>query len=105
MERSYLTEKQVGREFLYFAVCHAAMVLNQVPGHLGLKLTTPFELVHNTKSDSNAWFELFSIRYFNNHINYTESRSKIQAHSLDIIDVGRDDKSNSIIFYNPITSC
>ena len=29
--RSFITEKQVGREFWYFAVCHAAMMFNQVP--------------------------------------------------------------------------
>ena len=33
-----------------------------------------------------------------------ESRSKLQAHTPDGIEVGRDDRSNYIIFYNPITS-
>ena len=47
MTREVITEKQVGREFWYFAVRHASMILNQVPGRLGLKLTAPFELVHN----------------------------------------------------------
>ena len=83
---------------------HAAMMLNQVPGRLGFKLTTPFELVHNSKPDSNTWFELFSISYFNHDTDNDESRSKLQAHTLDGIAVGRDDRSNSIIFYNPITS-
>ena len=49
MARAYITEKQVGRYLWYFAVCHTAMMINQVPGRLGLKLATPFELVHNTK--------------------------------------------------------
>ena len=30
-------------------------------GPFGLKLTTPFELVHNTKPNSKTWFQLFSI--------------------------------------------
>ena len=80
------------------------MMLNQVPGRLGLKLTTPFELVHNAKTNSKTWFELFSIGYFNHDSDNTEIRSKLQAHTLDVIAVGRDDKSKSIIFYNPITS-
>ena len=104
MARAFITKKQVGREFWYFAVRHAAMMLNQVPGRLGFKLTTPFELVHNSKPDSNTWFELFSISYFNHDTDNDESRSKLQAHTLDGIAVGRDDRSNSIIFYNPITS-
>ena len=61
MKREYITEKQVNIEFWYFMVCHTAMMLNQVPGRLSLKLTTPFELVHNAKLDSKKSFELFSI--------------------------------------------
>jgi hypothetical protein len=64
MARAYITEKQVGREFWYFSIKHAAQMLNQVPGRLGRKLTTPFELVYNRKPDSRTWFELFSIGYF-----------------------------------------
>ena len=79
-------------------------MLNQVPGRLGLTLTTPFELVHNSKPDLKTWFELFTIGYFNHDIDNTESRSKMKAHTLYGIIVGRDDRSNSIIFYNPITS-
>ena len=47
MVREFITDNQFGREFWYFEVRHAAMMLNQVPGRLGLKLTTPFEIVHN----------------------------------------------------------
>ena len=80
------------------------MILNQVPGNLVLKLTTPFELVHNSKPDSKTWFELFYIGYFNHDTDNTEIRSKFQSHTLDGIAVGGDDRSNSIIFYNPIPS-
>ena len=80
------------------------MMLNQVPGRLGLKLNTLFELFHNAKPDSKIWLELFSIGYFNHDTDNNESRSKLQAHTLDGITVGRDDRYNSIIFYNPITS-
>ena len=80
------------------------MMLNQVPGQLGLKLTISFELVHNSKPDSKTWFKLFSIGYFNHDTYNAESCSKLQAHTLYGIAVGRDDRSNSIIFYNPITS-
>ena len=100
----YITEKRFGREFLYLAVCHAAMTLNQVPGISVLKLTTPFEIFHNSKPVSKIWFELFSIRYFNNDTDNTKSWSKLQAYNLDVIPVGRYNRSNSIIFYNPITS-
>ena len=60
MARAYITEKQVGREFWYYAILHAVLMINQVPGRLGRKLTSPFELVHGVKPDSRTWFELFS---------------------------------------------
>ena len=47
MARAYITEKQVGQLFWYFAVRHAAMMLNQVTGLLGLKIATPFELAQD----------------------------------------------------------
>ena len=77
MARAYITEKQFGREFWYFAVCHAAIMLNQVPGRLGLKPATPFELFHNAKPDSKTWFELFSIGYFNHETYNTEICSEL----------------------------
>ena len=94
MERAYITENQVGREFWYIMVRRAAMMLNQVPGRLGLKLTTPFGLVHNAKPNSNTWFELFYIGYFNCDTDNNESRYKLKSHTLDGISVGRDYNSN-----------
>ena len=88
MARAFITEKQVGQELWYFAVRHAAMMPNQVTGRLGFKLTTPFELVYNSKPDSKTWFELFTISYFNHDTDNSEGCSKIQAHTLDGIAVG-----------------
>ena len=104
MTQAFISENQVGRECCYFAVRHAAMMLNQVPGRLGLKLTTLFEIVHNSKPDSKTWFELFSIGYFNHDTENGDICSKLQTHTLDGISVVRDNSSKSIIFYNPITS-
>ena len=48
--------------------------------------------------------QLFSIGYFNHDTDNAESRSKLQAHTLDGIAVVLYDRSNYIIFYNPIMS-
>ena len=80
------------------------MMMNYVPVILVLKLNTPFEFVQNATPYSKTWFELYSIGYFNHHINNTASRYKLQAHTLDGLAVVRDDKSNSIIFNKPFTS-
>ena len=103
MARSYVTDKQVGREFWYYAIAHAALMVNQVPGRLGRKLTTPFELVHGVKPDSKTWFELFSIGYWKQKNDNKESRSNTEDQALDGIAVGRDEQTNTIIFYNPLT--
>ena len=86
-----------------YSVCACSLERNQVPGRLWLTLTTPFELVHKSKPNSNTWFELFSIIYINHDKDNAKSRSKLQAHTLYDISVGKDYRSNSIIFYNPIT--
>jgi hypothetical protein len=90
MARSYFTGKQVGREFWFFADKHAAHMLNQVPGRLRCKLTSPFELVYNQKR---TWFELFSIGYFPVKSKAGEATSASQSHCLDGIAVGRDDQT------------
>ena len=83
MARAFITEKQVGQGLWYFAVFHVAMMPNQVPGQIGIKLTTPFGFMHNFKPDYKIWFELFSIGYFNHDTDNAESCSKLPAHTLD----------------------
>ena len=50
-----------------------------------------------------TWFELFSVGYFKHDTDGSSKRAKCDAHMLDGIAVGRDDRSNTIVFYNPIT--
>eukprot|EP00804_Cyclotella_cryptica_P022103 CCRYP_011581-RA/>CCRYP_011581-RA protein AED:0.10 eAED:0.05 QI:0/0/0/1/0/0/6/0/1337 len=103
MARSYLSEKQMGREFWFYAVKHSARMINQLPGRLGRKLISPFELVHGIKPDATTWFELFSVGFFKHSSSSDGLNSKMQSMSMAGIAVGRDDTSNTILFYNPLT--
>ena len=103
MARAHITKKQVGREFWFFAVQPAASMLNQVPGHLGRKLTSPFEVVHGVKPDARAWFELFSVGYFSHPTDNSVTWSNKEDRSLNGIAVGRDKKTITVLFYNPQT--
>eukprot|EP00804_Cyclotella_cryptica_P030273 CCRYP_019237-RA/>CCRYP_019237-RA protein AED:0.06 eAED:0.03 QI:0/0/0/1/0/0/3/0/1322 len=103
MDRAYLTEKQMSREFWFYAVKHATRMMNHIPGRLGRRLVSPFELVHGVKPDSTTWFELFSVGFFKMESSADGKHSKTQTMSLAGIAVGRDDTSNTILFYNPIT--
>ena len=105
MARAYMTEKQVSRDYWFFALSHAVLMLNQIPGRLNDKLTTPYELVHGEKPDSRTWFELFSVGFFRHDTDVPsgDARSKSQAQTLDGIAVGHDSATNTITFYNPLT--
>jgi hypothetical protein len=93
----------MGREYWFFAIKTAARMLNKVPGRVGRKLTSPFELVFGTKPDAKTWFEPFSIGYFPVDSKSGEAASALEAQTMDGIAVMRDEKSNTIVFYNPIT--
>jgi hypothetical protein len=86
----------MGREYWFFVIKTAARMLNQVPGRMGRKLTSPFELVYGVKPDAKTWFEPFSIGYFPVESKSGEAASASQAQTMDGIAVGRDDdKSNT----------
>ena len=104
MARAYITEKQVGREFWFYTISHAALMTNKDPGRLSRKLTSPFELVHGSRPVSKTWFKLFTIGYWEQDKDNSESQSKTEDQSLDGIAAGRDDKTNTILFYNPLTN-
>jgi hypothetical protein len=58
MAHDYITKKQGGREFWFYAIQHLTRMVNQILGCLGHKLPSPVELVHSTKPDATTWFEL-----------------------------------------------
>jgi hypothetical protein len=105
MGRAYMSEKQMPRDYWFFAIRQAVLMLNQTPGRLGRKITTPYELVHGVKPDSRTWFELFSIGFFahDTDLATNEARTTSQAQTIAGIAVGRDASTNTITFYNPIT--
>ena len=61
-------------------------MLNQIPGHLGRKLTTSFEFVHGIKPDAATWFELFSVGYFDHAVEDNSKKSKFEVQTLAGID-------------------
>ena len=101
MSRAYLTEKQMPRTFWYYAVKHAARMMNMVPGRYNKKLASPFMLVHGVRPDPRTWLPIFSLCYFHHEKDSDASRSKNQAHTLDGIILGRSPTSNAILVYNP----
>lgn len=111
MARAYLTEAGMSRDYWFFAVAHAARMMNYIPGRVQRKLTTPFELVHRVKPDGRTLFPLFSIVYFSlerkkkneDDTDASGDGTNFTSHSQVGIAVGRSDKTNALRVYSPST--
>jgi hypothetical protein len=64
MACTYLTEKQMPRTFWFYAIMHAAWLMNPIPGKHSSLLASPFLLVHGVGHDECTWIPLFSLCYF-----------------------------------------
>jgi hypothetical protein len=89
------------RSFWFYAVVHAARMMNAIPGHHSGHLVSPFLLVHGVGHDEQTWTPIFSLAYFHHDRDGDESRSHHQAHTMDGIVVGRSPTSNALLMYNP----
>jgi hypothetical protein len=103
MARAYLTEKQMPRSYGFFAITHAASMMNAIPGKVDGGLASPFLLVHGVGHDERTWIPLFSLCYFHHTKDGDLSRLKHQAQTMDSIIVGRSPTSNALLVYNPRT--
>jgi len=100
MARAYLTEKQMPQAFWFYAVIHAACMMNAIPGKIHGRLTSPFLLVHGVGHDERTRIPLFSLCYFH-HEKYGDLKhSKHQAHTRDGIIICRSPTSNALLVYN-----
>jgi hypothetical protein len=64
MARAYLTKKQMPRSYWFFAITHAAWMMNAIPGKFRDRLASPFLLVHGVGHDERTWIPLFLLCFF-----------------------------------------
>jgi len=98
-----LTEKQMPRSYWFFAITHAALVMNAIPGRVDGGLVSPFLLVHGVGHNKHTWIPLFSLCYFHHTKDGDLSCSKHQAHTMDGIIIGCSPKSNALLVYDACT--
>jgi len=104
MARSYITDMQMPRCYWYWALRHAVHVINYLPCTVNGLSTTPHELVYGIKPDYRTLFRLFSTGYFKHDRDGTRDRDGItESKSMSGIAIGRDRKSDGLIFYCPHT--
>ena len=104
MARSYITDMQMPRCYWYWALRHAVHVANLLPCTVNGLSTTPHELVYGVKPDFRTLFRLFSTGYFKHERDSTRDRDGIaESKSMCGIVIGRDRKSDGLLFYCPHT--
>jgi hypothetical protein len=99
--RAYLTKKQMPWAFWFYAIIHAARMMNAIPGRIHGRLASPFLLVHGVGHDERTWIPLFLLCYFHHEKDGNVKRSKHQAHTMVGIIIGRSPTSNALLVYNP----
>jgi hypothetical protein len=75
------------RTFWFYAVTHAACMMNAIPGKIHGHLVSSFLLVHGVGHNKRTGF-LFSLCYFHHEKDGDKKRSKNQAHTMDGMIVG-----------------
>jgi hypothetical protein len=101
MAWAYLTEKQMPRNFWFYAITHTARLMNAIPGKFKDPLALSFMLVHGVGHDICTWTPLFSLCYFHHKKDGEDTCSKHMAHTMDGVIVGRSPTSNALMVYNP----
>jgi hypothetical protein len=101
MVRAYLTEKQIPRCFWFYAIKHAAWMMNAIPGKFKTRLASPFLLVHGVGHDVRTWIPVFSMCYFHHTKDGDLSQLKHQVHTMDGVVIGRSPMPNALLVYSP----
>jgi hypothetical protein len=98
---AYLTEKQMPWSYWFYAITHAAHMMNAILGKHSGHLASPFLLVHGVGHDEPTWIPLFTLCYFHHVHDGNQKWSKHQAHTMDGIVNGWSLTSNALLVYNP----
>ncbi len=101
MAHAFLTKKHMPCTFLFYAITHAARMMNAIPGKHSGWLASPFLLVRSIGHNEWTWVPLFSLAYFHHKKDGDIQCSKHQAHTIDGIVIGRSPTSNALLVYNP----
>ena len=101
MARRYMTDKQMPRNFWYWAIRHSNRISNLFPLKCNDVITTSFKLVYGVKPDYRQLFRLFSTAYLSHTKDNTHTCTTTDPHSLQGIAVGYSDRANGMEIYNP----
>ena len=102
MTRNWLTSSLLPSKYWWFGVKRAIEIQNLFPVKRNGKLTTPHELVFQSKPDYRVLFPMFSTAYIKqNRETGGHHKNKWRSKTLKCILVGTDNKSDGFLFYHP----
>ena len=100
MTRNWLTSARLPAKYWYFGVKRACEVLNMMPIKRHDTITTPHEVVHNSKVNYRALFPMFTTAYIK-QVRDEGTGSKWKSRALKCICVGTCPSSDALLFYHP----
>jgi len=98
MSRSWLASGLLPANFWWVALKRATDISNYLPIRINGTLTSPHELMYNSKPDYRNLFPMFSVAY-----TAYSSQHSYNAQTVKTILVGKSEKSNALLFYHPAT--
>ena len=93
--------KQMPCNFWFYAIMHAAWMMNAIPDKYKDCLASPFLLVHGVGHDEHTWIPLFLLCYFHHKKDGNNTCSKHMAHTMDGVFIGCSPTSYVLMVYNP----
>jgi hypothetical protein len=101
MAQACLIEKQMPCNFWFYAITHAARMMNTIPSKFKGRLALPFMLVHGIGHDIRTWTPLFSLCYFHHKKDGDNTCTKHMVHTMDGVIIGWSPTLNALTVYNP----
>jgi hypothetical protein len=101
MACAYLTEKQMPRSYWFYAITHAACMMNAIPGKYKDCLASPFLLIHGIGHDERTRTPLLLLCFFHHEKDGNDTQSKHMAHTMDGVIIGHSPTSNTLMVFNP----
>ena len=103
MCRSYITQYKMPRKYWWWALRHAAQVVNMLPCSVDGIKTSPLELVFGVRPDYSILVPIFAVTYFRHLRDGARSRDGMESRVMQSILLGRSERADGYILYSPHT--
>jgi hypothetical protein len=105
MARALLVDRGMPKSLWLFALRHAVQLCNYLPVTSESNITTAFEQVHKSQPNFQAiLYPIFSHGYFRRTRDTNHERLQFKPQTQPGVAIGRSERTNGLMFWNPDTS-